>query len=408
MNDQVEPNGECPPQSHTGQSIQARIDAYVDQFKTAGDLFAAIQSAAVERAFRRVPRHCFIESYFIQRGTEWVEIAADPTQPDPQALEIIYSEEALVTRFCSGIPSSSSSQPGLVAHMLELLRLQPGMRVLEIGTGTGYNAALLAEIVGDPALVTTVDIQADVVAQAERAFARAGCAGIRVLCRDGYYAVPEAAPYDRIIVTVGCPDLSPHWVAQLAPAGFVLVPFRHGGANPLLEVWNDAGAVVGKMVSSCGFMPMQGVLRDPAYFGPGGTAPNRPPERFPLWPELHTDAPGGLGWAHRTGFWFYLGSRDRRTFTRSAGGARGFGLADPERGAIAVEHKEIVLQGDRTLHDTLIALYDDWRQLGMPRSGNYRLHFVPREAPHHAWTSSAAWSLDGKCYRRVFTLEQGP
>jgi protein-L-isoaspartate(D-aspartate) O-methyltransferase len=80
------------------------------------------------------------------------------------------------------MPASSTSQPSLVAQMLELLDLTSGLRVLEIGAGTGYNAALMAELVGDQRLVVTVDVLDDVVAQTRRLLTRAGYPGLRCCC----------------------------------------------------------------------------------------------------------------------------------------------------------------------------------------------------------------------------------
>lgn len=119
-------------------------------------------------------------------------------------------------RFGARMPASSTTQPSLVADMLELLELTRGVRVLEVGAGTGYNAALLAELVGDQRLVITVDVAEDVMAQTRRLLAGAGYPGITVLCRDGFDGVPERAPFDRIVATVGCADISPHWAEQLA------------------------------------------------------------------------------------------------------------------------------------------------------------------------------------------------
>src|SRR5439155_24991906 len=139
----------------------------------------------------------------------WTAVEHDPQRPRPEHLEQIYSERALITRLRDNLGTSSSSQPALMADMLQLLDVRPGLRVLEIGAGTGYNAALLAELTGDPSLVTTIDIQPDVVEQTRRSLVRAGYGGVRVLCRDGFAGAPEAAPFDRIVATVGCPDLSP-------------------------------------------------------------------------------------------------------------------------------------------------------------------------------------------------------
>ena len=182
-------NGDDASDTQARSDVQAYVDAYVDRLKESG----ALRDPNVERAFRRVPRHLFVERFFVGDEHEgWTAVEHDPAHPRPEHLEKIYSGTALITRLAGKLGTSSSSQPGLMADMLQLLELRPGMRVLEIGAGTGYNAALLAEIVGDPSLVTTVDIQADVVEQARRSLARAGYAGVTVLPRDGFEGAPEA------------------------------------------------------------------------------------------------------------------------------------------------------------------------------------------------------------------------
>src|SRR5215204_4057723 len=123
-----------------------------------------------------------------------------------------------------GRPISSSSQPAIMAVMLDQLDVRPGQRVLEIGTGTGYNAALLAELVGGSGAVTTVDIDADLVEQAGRNLDAAGvggvdvvrgdgsAGGVDVVRGDGSAGWPDAAPYDRIILTAAARDLAPAWL----------------------------------------------------------------------------------------------------------------------------------------------------------------------------------------------------
>jgi protein-L-isoaspartate(D-aspartate) O-methyltransferase len=156
----------------------------------------------------------------------------DPASPRREQLELIYSDEALVTRFIDGMPASSTSAPSLVARMLEFLGLGEGTKVLEIGAGTGYNAALMAEIAGDQDLIITVDVLDDVAEQTRRLLAGAGYPRIRVLARDGFDGAKEEAPFDRIVATVGCSDISPHWTGQLAEDGAMLVPLEHPGDIP--------------------------------------------------------------------------------------------------------------------------------------------------------------------------------
>src|ERR1039457_2180696 len=147
--------------------IAGLIERYAGQLTAAG----AIRSAEVERAFRTVPRHRLLETFYYRDQAGATTVQHDPEAPRREDLELIYAATALATRQVDGMPSSSTSLPSLMAEMLELL---DGMTVLEIGAGTGYNAALVAEVVGDQRLVTTVDVQADVVEQTRRLLARAG------------------------------------------------------------------------------------------------------------------------------------------------------------------------------------------------------------------------------------------
>jgi protein-L-isoaspartate(D-aspartate) O-methyltransferase len=130
-----------PGSAATGQAhVRQLIDRYADRLKANG----AIRSPAVERAFRTVPRHRLLETFFDRPidAAEFTTVHHDPARPRPEDLELIYSDTALGTRlveqFGARLPASSTSQPSLVADMLELLELTRGVRVLEIGAGTGY------------------------------------------------------------------------------------------------------------------------------------------------------------------------------------------------------------------------------------------------------------------------------
>jgi protein-L-isoaspartate O-methyltransferase len=140
--------------------------------------------------------------------------------PDPctreRWLRGVYADVPLATRLRDGELVSSSSQPSLMARMLAELRVADGDRVLEIGAGTGYNAALLAHRLGD-GLVTTVDLEPEIT---ESARAHLAAAGHRptVVTGDGSRGVPEHAPYDRIIATCALTSIPRAWPAQCAPA----------------------------------------------------------------------------------------------------------------------------------------------------------------------------------------------
>ena len=200
-------------------------------------------SDAVARAMRAVPRHLFLP------GT------------DP---ELAYRNEPIVTRrSADGQPTSSSSQPTIMAYMLDQLDVAPGQRVLEIGAGTGYNAALLAHLVGAAGTVVTVDLDEEVADQARAHLAAAGYPDVTVLAADGAAGYPPGAPYDRIIATVGVSDLAPAWREQLGPGGRIVVPLDLRGSQRSVAFEWDGTSWQSRSVIPCGFMRMRGTLAGP-------------------------------------------------------------------------------------------------------------------------------------------------
>lgn len=176
----------------------------------------------VREAFLQIPRHVFIAHIYKQQGNRltWDYIDA----PTP---EEIYCDEALVTRIDEkGVPISSSSQPSVMARQLELLNLHPGLSVLEIGTGTGYNAALMGALVGSTGQITSIDIEADLIASASQRLRAAGVTNVLAMAGDGFQGYPDNAPYDRLLATCAVRALPRTWTAQLAPDGLLLVNVR--------------------------------------------------------------------------------------------------------------------------------------------------------------------------------------
>ncbi|GIF17608.1 protein-L-isoaspartate(D-aspartate) O-methyltransferase [Actinoplanes tereljensis] len=195
---------------------------YLEQIRRGG----VALSPQLAAAFGSVPREAFVPDGFQRRDGSWVRPA------DPEFMPVVYSDDVLVTKMDGRTPTSSSSQPSLMAVMLDALEVTPGLRILEVGAGTGYNAALLASL---GASVTSIDVQEDVAVRARAALARAGIAGVRVEHADGYAGWPGER-FDRVIVTVGIAGISPHWLEQLTEGGFVLAPVIHAGTHPVLRV----------------------------------------------------------------------------------------------------------------------------------------------------------------------------
>lgn len=135
-----------------------------------------------------------------------------------------YADEAVALKWAHGRALSSVSQPTMVASMLEMLDVHLGAHVLEIGTGSGYNAALLAELAGDEGLVVTVELDAKLAEIAGRQLDATGYGAVEVHAADGRAGWSGSAPYDRIIATASAPRPEPCWVQQLGDGGRMVVP----------------------------------------------------------------------------------------------------------------------------------------------------------------------------------------
>lgn len=179
--------------------------------------------------------------------------------PEGTSPEEAYADHALVlTADPSGRPTSTISQPSMVALMLEQLRARLGHRVLEIGTASGYTAALLAGMVRPSGRVVTVELDAKLAAAAAGRLGR-HWPEVRVRAADGWSGAPDEAPFDRVHVTVGVDDLSPHWLEQLADGGIVVAPIMLRPAVELSVAFQRRGTeLVSRSVRPCGFVRLRG------------------------------------------------------------------------------------------------------------------------------------------------------
>jgi protein-L-isoaspartate O-methyltransferase len=223
----------------------------------------ALWSHSLIASFRATPRHRFLDRVFQyqRRRNRWREVVT--RDPGPEELEIVYSDRALITHLspASGpgpaTPISSSSQPSLMSQMLEDLQLVPGLRTLEVGAGTGYNAALLAHVVG-PGLVTSVDVDRNVLSEAWdhlRAFAERG---VDLKHADGRSGYRDKALFDRIMVTAATPDLEPAWLEQLSEHGLLLAPLVLAPGLAYVACGTvSAGVFQGRLTRAAYFMSLR-------------------------------------------------------------------------------------------------------------------------------------------------------
>jgi protein-L-isoaspartate(D-aspartate) O-methyltransferase len=214
-------------------------------------------------AFAEVPRHLFVPVYY--RGTSdgggYGRYSAE--DPDPRRrlswLAGAYADQPIATRVEQGELVSSSSQPSLMALMCEALDVREGHRVLEIGAGTGYNAALIAHRLGGTGAVTTIDLDASITASAREHLAAYGTAealAVTVVTGDGALGHPAGAPYDRVVATCELPAVPQAWTGQCRPGARILAPFATGLV--LLTVHGPGRASGNFLPTPAYFVPLRG------------------------------------------------------------------------------------------------------------------------------------------------------
>lgn len=320
-----------------------RADALRAELVAAGKLISPQWQSAV----RAVPRHRFVPEFYERSPAHggWELVSGLREDTREQWWKGVYANTSLVTqigeistgaRVTSG-PTSSSSAPGLMTRMLEALDVRDGHCVLEIGTGTGYNAALLSHRLGDQN-VFSVEVDPDVARQARRHLATLGYHPT-VIAADGVLGLPEHAPYDRVIATCAVSRVPWSWAEQTIESGVGLVDVKVTAAvGNLVLLHRKADRLEGRFDSDYAtFMHMRTPAfraepfaasprdRDDAVHRTTTLMTERVWDNTPLWFLLHlrepgrvefgysmdpyTGGPGPTFYAGADGSWCELGAR---------------------------------------------------------------------------------------------------
>jgi len=222
------PSPHSEPHSTVAELAAARL-ALVDGLKANG-----ITDARVLAALGRVPRHEFVR---------------------PEDRMVAYVDHALPIA-----GGQTISQPSIVALMTQLLELKGDERILEIGTGSGYQAAVLAELARE---VYTIEIDAALADAARARLQKLGYGRVQVRAGDGFYGWEEAAPFDAVIVTAVAPRVPERLVAQLKPGGRLVMPLGEGRQQSLIRGRKHDDGLDIEPVADVLFVPMTGAVRAP-------------------------------------------------------------------------------------------------------------------------------------------------
>ncbi|MGW1772505.1 ATP-grasp peptide maturase system methyltransferase [Streptomyces sp. NPDC002104] len=367
------------------------IDTASERRALAGRLVQAgvLTTPAWRAAVESVPRELFLNpGVFLQEEGRWRPVTAVGSDPD-EWVKIAYTLDTLTTQLdghltadqvsapVAGLPTSSSTTPALVVGMLESLDVEAGHQVCEIGSGTGYSAALMCHRLGEDN-VTTIEVDPGVATRADAALETAGFSTWTVT-GDGLLGHPRRAPYDRTIATCLVRRIPYAWVRQTKPSGIILATLGSwaNGSGLAKVTVNEDGTAEGRIIGRASFMqarsqaviPVSGDLSARTFYADSDREAKVSPLLLDEWMPAflaQLAAPGAQ----------YV-----RAATRE--GAQLLYLFDPEHESFA----EFTPAGDgwRVRQGGPVALWDDveqaltaWQAAGSPDITAVRLHITDR------------------------------
>jgi protein-L-isoaspartate(D-aspartate) O-methyltransferase len=370
-------------------------------------------SEATQKAYLETPRHQFVRRYRQWGVKEWSEANEANLE---EHLATLYSDRALVLfgDDDNEVPSTIS-QPSFVLRMLDMLQLERGQKVFELGAGSGWNAALMGNLVAPDGCVYSLELIPEVAQRADATMKELGIKNVNVIEGDGGEGYAAGAPYDRAIFTAGAYDLPHPFFEQIKEGGLFLVVIKsEGGGDTLVLLRKEPDHFESIDSMACGFVQMKGKYQLDSL-------KPIPLEDLPEWPDLkdkliHT-RPFWWGGKGKEDFpWRTLGVRSYLGITeptfrafkmkRPEGQIRErhyFGLWDQEQKSLVIAKDDLLLTyGNPTAEERLLNALERWIKLGMPSAASFALKIYPVDftltANENEWIvkrqeSQFLWSL---------------
>ncbi len=345
-------------------------------------------SEAVGQAFMALPRHLFVNRYRMFGTKEWQDVTAQNIQ---EHLGRLYADEPVcLLGDDDNDVISTISQPSFVLRSLDMLQLRAGQRVFELGTASGWNAALMAHLVQPGGHVYSIEIMPQLAGEAAERLDQLGIPNVTVVEADGGDGYAPGAPYDRATFTAGTYDLPRHFYKQMKEGGLLLVGIKNeGGGDNLFLLRKTADHFESVESMPCGWVQMRGKYHI-------DKANPEPIEALDAWNELQTQE------ISKTPFWWSVKGREPfvwvtagvrsflgitepcfRTFKvektpKQPREERYFGLWDEEhRSLVLAKHDCLIAYGNAMAKERLMERLQQWVNLGMPTGSSFELQVYP-------------------------------
>ena len=348
-------------------------------------------SESTLKAFFEIPRHKFVSRYRNYECDEWLSVTDENLD---EHLGTIYSDDPLCLKGTKKefqgkkgfVPVSTISQPSFVLRLIDLLDLHKGQTVFELGTGSGWNAALMAHVVGSSGRVYTAEIITELADKARECIESVGLTNVEVISGDAGDGYPDGAPFDRAMFTAGAFDLPMSFHRQIKEGGKLLFILKNkGGYDHLIVLVKRKDYFESVYFSPCGFVPMTGkhhvsgmegkYLKD--FLAEKGIE-ERVLEERPFW--------WGAGYNKHSTYTFALGSflclfENFKAIHNDEGGRGTFGWFDSASSSFvhAVAGK-LVSYGNKGASEQLVDKIKHWVDIGMPTLSHLELKIFPGDA----------------------------